>query len=81
VGRRQHAGKSGSSLVRADVRYTSTDLQIYLPLVERGLVREAACTYRWLAIDVSGARPPRESQPMPHPQPPSQDHETSRLGL
>ena len=36
-----------ASRVRAwfepDVRYTYTGLQIYLPLVERGLVREAAC--------------------------------------
>jgi len=37
VGRRQHAG------FEPDVRYISADLQIYLRLVERGLVREAAC--------------------------------------
>ena len=32
-----------SAWFEPDVRYTSTDLQIYLRLVGRGLVREAAC--------------------------------------
>jgi hypothetical protein len=38
-------------------------------------------SYGILSPPSPDARPPRESQPMPHPQPPSQDHETSRLGL
>ena len=43
----RNGGATAASRVRAgfelDVRYTSIDLQIYLRLVESGLVREAAC--------------------------------------
>jgi quinol monooxygenase YgiN len=38
-------------------------------------------SYGILSPPSPDARLPRESQSMPHPQPPSQDHETSRLGL
>jgi hypothetical protein len=38
-------------------------------------------SYGILSPPSPDARPARESQPMSHPQPPSQDHETSRLGL
>ena len=36
-----------------DVRYTSTDLQICLRLVERAWCAKQHATYRWLGIDVS----------------------------
>jgi len=54
-----------ASRVRAwfepDVRYTSTDLQIYLRLVERAWCAKQHATYRWLAIDVSPCQAaPRE---------------------
>jgi len=74
-----------ASRVRAwfepDVRYTSTDLQIYPRLVERAWCAKQLATYRWLAIDVSRRQAAPREPAHAHPQPPSQDHETSRLGL